>query len=729
MTIVCTHALSPLARALLRASALILISAPAGAVTIVNDRLSIDGNTASDSYIVAPDAQLDANGASTQQISVRESARLNLQRSNVTATADGISVEQGGQAIIGDGSKVVSERIGLRLLRTASGGSSATVSDSYIEGARSGVSMGASSALRLERSTVLGTGNSNAVRMFGNSTLSAEQSTLIGARSGLQVVGDAVFPGATQIALEDTRVQGLDGSAIVIGDAGSEAVTADVRVGPGSSLQGSNGVMLEVQAGSHVDMQVDGSALQGDVRVEDGSSANLRLDNQASLTGRLENVDGLTLGDRASWTMVEDSSVGAMALNGGSVRFGEADQYQRLTLGALSGNGTFVMDADFSTGQTDFLEVTGAATGSHTLQVGSSGAEPTAQNQLHLVHAAAGDAEFSLLNGPVDIGAFSYELVQRGNDWYLDGSQQIISPGTASVLALFNTAPTVWYGELSTLRSRMGELRRDEHSSGAWVRAYGNKYNVSTSAGSAYRQVQQGFSIGADAPMPWGDGQWLMGVLAGHSDSDLNLARGASAQVKSYYLGLYATWLDAASGYYFDGVFKANRFANSAEVALSDGKRSKGDYDNVGLGASAEFGRHLKLGDGYFIEPYTQWSLASIEGKDYRLDNGLQARGDATRSLLGKAGATLGKTIELGEGRFIQPYLRLAYAHEFVGDNDVKVNEHRFDNDLSGSRGELGTGLAVSLSDRLQLHADFDYANGEHIEQPWGANVGVRYRW
>jgi outer membrane autotransporter protein len=59
----------------------------------------------------------------------------------------------------------------------------------------------------------------------------------------------------------------------------------------------------------------------------------------------------------------------------------------------------------------------------------------------------------------------------------------------------------------------------------------------------------------------------------------------------------------------------------------------------------------------------------------------------------------------------------------------VKVNEHRFDNDLSGSRGELGTGLAVSLSDRLQLHADFDYANGEHIEQPWGANVGVRYRW
>lgn len=729
MTIVRTHALSPLASALLKASAFLLLSAPAGAVTIVNDQLSIDGDTASDSYIIAPDAQLDANGANTEEISVGSNGRLNLQRSNVTATGDGVSVEQGGQAIIGDNSRVVSERIGLRLLRTDSGGSSATVSNSYIEGARGGASLGASSALRLESSTVVGTGDSNAVRMFGNSSLSAEQSTLIGARAGLQVIGDSAFPGATQITLDGTLVQGLDGSAIVVGAAGSEAATADIVVGPGSSLQGSNGVILEVQAGSHVDMLVDGSALQGDVRVEEGSSANLALDNQASLTGRLENVDGLTLSNQASWTMVEDSSVGALALNGGSVHFGQANEYQRLTLGTLSGNGTFVMDADFSTGQTDFLDVSGTATGNHTLLVGSSGAEPAAENQLHLVHAGAGDAQFSLLNGPVDVGAFSYELVQRGNDWYLDGSRRIISPGTASVLALFNTAPTVWYGELSTLRGRMGELRRDEGSSGAWARAYGNKYNVSASAGSAYQQVQQGLSLGADAPLPWGDGQWKVGVLAGHSSSDLNLDRGASAQVKSYYLGLYTTWLDAGTGYYFDGVLKANRFANSSKVTLSDGQRAKGDYDNFGVGASAEFGRHFELADGYFVEPYTQWSLASIEGKDYRLDNGLQAHGDDTRSLLGKAGATLGKTIDLSDGRFIQPYLRLAYAHEFISNNDVKVNDHRFDNDLSGSRGELGAGVAVSLSDRLQLHADFDYANGERIEQPWGANVGVRYTW
>jgi len=38
----------------------------------------------------------------------------------------------------------------------------------------------------------------------------------------------------------------------------------------------------------------------------------------------------------------------------------------------------------------------------------------------------------------------------------------------------------------------------------------------------------------------------------------------------------------------------------------------------------------------------------------------------------------------------------------------------------------LGAGVSVSLSERLQLHADFDYMKGKNVEQPWGANVGLK---
>ncbi|MEN5305391.1 autotransporter outer membrane beta-barrel domain-containing protein [Pseudomonas sp. TWI628] len=717
----------PLARALLLASA-VTASPGAYALTLVEGELNIGQGTPVDSYRVSPGGKLIAEQATTEAIDVREGASLQMTGSTVTANgANGVALVN-AKANIDGGSRIVSDRTGLRLQRRGLDGSTATVVDSYVEGAQGGALLSGNSVLNLQGSTLVGTGTSSAAVLFGNAELNAQGSHLVGAGAGVQVSADDTFSDAAQVNLVGSTVEGRNGSAIVVGDPGL-AAKADIKVGAGSNLVGSNGVLLEVQGNSAATLAVDASDLVGDVKVEAGSSASISLDNHASLTGRLDNVEALSVANQARWNMVEDSSVGSLALNAGSVRFGEAGQYQRLTVGELSGNGTFIMDADFSTGQTDFLDVTGSATGQHSLLVGSSGADPVAENQLHLVHTASGDAQFSLLNGPVDLGAFSYELVQRGNDWYLDGSRKIISPGTASVLALFNTSPTVWYGELTTLRSRMGEVRRDQGKSGAWGRAYGNKFNVATATGSDYQQVQQGFSLGADGVLPFGDGQWLAGVMAGHSSSDLNLERGASAEVKSYYLGLYGTWLDAASGYYFDGVVKLNRFDNSSDVTLSDGKRTKGDYNNLGLGVSAEFGRQFELDDGYFVAPYTQWSAVTIQGKDYHLDNGLQAQGDDTRSLLGKVGATAGRTFDLGQGRFAQPYLRLAYAHEFVNGNDVKVNDNRFDNDLSGSRGELGAGLAVSLNERLQLHADFDYSNGDHIEQPWGANVGVRYSW
>jgi len=272
-------------------------------------------------------------------------------------------------------------------------------------------------------------------------------------------------------------------------------------------------------------------------------------------------------------------------------------------------------------------------------------------------------------------------------------------------------------------------LRMDGGKAGGWIRTYGNKYNVSAASGVGYKQTQQGISFGADAPLPVGDGQWLIGLLGGYSKSDLDVQRGTTGDVDSYYVGAYTTWLDADSGYYVDAVLKFNRFQNDSKVQLSDGTRAKGDYKNNGVGASVEVGRHIKLDNDYFVEPYTQLSGVVIQGKDYDLDNGLSAEGDRTRSLLGKVGATVGRNFTMGNGKTVQPYVRAAYAHEFAKNNEVQVNNNVFNNDLSGSRGELGAGLAIQLADKLQAHVDLDYSNGDNIEQPWGANFGVRYSW
>jgi outer membrane autotransporter protein len=324
----------------------------------------------------------------------------------------------------------------------------------------------------------------------------------------------------------------------------------------------------------------------------------------------------------------------------------------------------------------------------------------------------------------VDLGVYSYELEQQGSDWFVVGSGKTISPSTQSALALFNAAPTIWNSELTTLRSRMGEVRGQEQG-GGWIRAYGNRFTAALDSGVDYRQKQQGMSFGADAPVPVADGHLLLGLMGGYSHSDLDLSRGTSGAVKSYYLGAYGTWL-SDEGYYLDAVLKLNQMHNRSKVAMSDGVKAKGDYSNAAVGGSVEFGKRFTLADDYFVEPYTQLSAVSVEGQSYTLDNGLQAKTDSTQSVLGKVGATLGRNFALDDGGTLQPYVRVAMAHEFARDNEVEVNGKRFDNNLFGSRVEMGAGVAVSLSERLQLHADFDYMKGEHVQQPWGANVGLR---
>lgn len=730
-----SFSVTPLARLLKLAMLTPLLVSPDGLAQTRIDGTSrvINESTALDDYLIENTGSLTANGATTSQIRATTGSNVVLDGTEVTAlgTSNGVDLSA-SETTISDKSTIISNRTGLRLAQTVNGGSTALVRDSVITGGEVGASLSAKSQLTLEAGSKVTGSNADGIgiRSFGGK-ISATDSTIVGGLNGVSLWADLDLSADNALILNNTRVEGLAGSAISVnGLTQTNAERVNIEVNNGSTLVAGNGTLLEVINGASANFKADNSQLFGDIVVAAGSSADVVLDNSAALTGRLENVQSLAVNNDAQWVMVGNGEVANLAMNGGGVQFGSLGEFYKLSVGNLSGTGTFIMGADFSTGQVDTLDVTGTATGNHTVLMGSSGADPTGAGAIPLIHIAAGDARFSLLNGPVDLGAYSYDLIKQGtNDWYLDIASRVISPGTQTVLALFNTAPTVWYGELSTLRSRMGEVRMDEGKAGGWMRAYGNKFDVSASSGVAYQQTQQGLSFGADAPLPIGDGQWLVGLLGGYSKSDLDLSHGTSGTVNSYYVGAYTTWLDDESGYYFDGVLKFNRFRNESKVQLSDGKQAKGSYNNNGVGASLEFGRHITLDDGYFVEPFTQLSGVIIQGKDYALDNGLSAEGDRTRSFLGKVGATAGRNFNLGEGKVLQPYLRAAYVHEFAKNNEVQVNNSVFDNDLSGSRGELGAGVAMTLTDKVSVHADFDYSNGDKITQPWGANIGVRYSW
>ncbi|MHA3737331.1 autotransporter outer membrane beta-barrel domain-containing protein [Pseudomonas sp. Eth.TT006] len=791
----------------------LLMSSPLtqAAVVPAGTTLPIDGTTPLQAWQLQNNAILNATNATTLAMTSSAGGLINLTGSNVSAAAgSGIFLTNASATL--DNSTVNSAAgTGISAVRNPAsvGGSSVSLRNgSVVRGLTGGIAGNRFSVISLQNSTAEGTGaNSFGIRMLEGS-LSATGSTITGGLNGVTVGTDtqvtAVIP--TKIVLDGTRVEGQTGSALVVGiNAPNFPTVADIEVRNRSTLVAGNNTLLEVRQGASAGFLVDNSDLTGNVTVVSGSSANVTLQNNASLTGDLQNVttavlnnqarmtgnvfgassvaldngstltgnldnvatvtinnqsvmngdvnasansaSSLTLNNAATltgqvnnvanfainnqalWQMTGSQSVNNLSLgNGGTVGFGTPRQYFRLNVANLSGNGTFRMGTDFNQGLSDLLNVTSSASGNHQLLVTSSGLDPVNDSSIKVVQSVASGAQYGLVNNHVDVGAYTYRLVKEGDDWFLQPDKTVVSTPTRAALAIAGTTPTVSYGEMVLLNNRMGDLRVIGGQTGGWIRSFGSRYSISNNAyGNGYSQRQYGVSMGVDTPVQIAGERVLVGVFAGISNSDLDLSRGSSGKIGSTSFGLYGTWL-GDRGYYLDTVAKLNHFRNKADVMLSDNTKAKGSYNNLGASASVELGKHIDFADGYYIEPFTQWQAASAQGKGFRLDNDLRVDADTTRSMLGKAGVTVGRGLKLADGSILQPHVRVAAVHEFVKTNEVRVNDNKFNNDLSGTRFEVAAGASWTLNDRWQLHGELDTSKGDNVTKDFGVNMGAHYK-
>ncbi|VVE45836.1 putative autotransporter [Pandoraea pneumonica] len=687
--------------------------------------LTVEPGAATNLITVGTGGILAVNGATVQSTGLNPGVQL----LNTTGTITNSTVGSAGGSGLSLGS---------------AGGStiapSATVTNSTITGSAFGAQVGTKGTLTFNNSTVSsGTGNVggfNAGIVNFDSTVTVNGGTVTGV-NGIWVA-TAVGGTSSTTTINGATVTGTTGSGILIqpqpGVTGAR--TATVTIENGSKVSGGDGNVVNAIGAITSNVTVDNSQLTGNVTGDGTATVNLTLQNNASLTGSLVNLTSLAVNSNAKWLLTANNTVPTVTMNGGSIDIsGTAlgtNNFHTLTVGTLSGNGTFLMDTNIATHSGDLLAVTGNATGSYQLHVRNSGAQPSNLTPLTVVTTGGGGAAFSLVGGKVDAGVYSYDLRQDGTNWVLATDPQDpeddLSPGTKTVIGISGVAPTVWYGEQAVLRSRLGDIRlADQSNSGVWVRTFGKQFHATPSAGVDYRQTQYGVIGGADMVVgkAWG-GTWLAGVLLGTSHSKLSFDGGSTGGVNSYTGGLYTTWL-GTTGYYFDGVVRFNHYSNDANVVMSDGTGALGSFGENSVGMTLEFGRHLTFGNAWFVEPYVQLALLRVGGDDFTLSNGMESNTSRTGSVQARIGAAFGKTVALSNGGSIQPYLKLAIVQEFINSNQVNVNGVSFNNDLSGTRFEFGAGVTGQLRKNLQLYSEVESSVGHHVNQPWGVQLGVRY--
>ncbi|MFK0090796.1 autotransporter outer membrane beta-barrel domain-containing protein [Pseudomonas sp. NPDC090755] len=303
-----------------------------------------------------------------------------------------------------------------------------------------------------------------------------------------------------------------------------------------------------------------------------------------------------------------------------------------------------------------------------------------------------------------------------------------LSSGANAAVAIHGATAGMWSAQMSAAVNRLGELRMGKDEGGIWTRGIGKRFELDEGSSRAFSQDVQGVEIGADKAIALSQGKLYLGGLLGTAKSDLDFGEGASGKIESKMVGGYATYIDD-NGFYVDSVVKYSRFDNEVKTPTNLGSSVKGSYDTDGVGVDVEVGKRIQLKKGWFVEPQLGISATRIEGGGYTASNGLQVESDAVDSLQSRAGALLGRELELSGGMRAQPYVKASYITEHAGDSEVRVNGHSIASELPGNRTEVGAGGVLQVSERSKISLDVGYATGSDIEQPYAVTVGYRYAW
>ena len=542
--------------------------------------------------------------------------------------------------------------------------------------------------------------------------------------------------GLTHIESDNLALWTYGNAAINVG---GDAVQIEGDVFAGSTTAGSGAIVATFDS---IDSWLTGKVSN---KAEDSRKVADTLTEIVSITNDA-GVANLTFSSGARWNLTDTSSLSTLSLDNGTVDMTQDGQgYSQLEIDDLNGSGIFRMDVDVDNEKNDLILVHGGIAtpgpsnevSSHVVEVASSG-KASADASGVMIHSDAGVAvNFALretsAGAKVDLGNYLYELVRNDNvveggyDWRLEKAG--ISPSAEAVAAMAGSgAQTAQYlDRLSDLYKRLGDVRQGVRD-GLWASAQGRKDRISGFGGTGFKQDVYGFNIGYDRAV----GSWILGGSFSASFADQKTYGtnfSATGDADSQGVSLYATYL-GKSDQYADFVLTIDRYSQDIETRMLDGRDVKGDYSSFGFGLSAEVGKRFEFDGmgGIFVEPQAQLSWYRVNGKDFDLSNEMSVSQDDLNSLNGRVGVLVGRTFALSEESWAQVYVKGGVNHEFLDDQEIRINGERFEDDFLGTRGYYGFGVDWLVSRNTRFWAQVEREEGSDYTKEFEANVGMKYQ-
>lgn len=322
------------------------------------------------------------------------------------------------------------------------------------------------------------------------------------------------------------------------------------------------------------------------------------------------------------------------------------------------------------------------------------------------------------------------------------GVAPITQEVTSSVFALNYD---LFIANFNSLNKRMGDLRNNPYSQGAWGRIFNGQLSNDFGLGSSsnYTTLQAGY----DYDFSLSNAKNYLGVALAYGFSISEMSSNASnalqsREIKDIFsnnieLALYNAYVED-SGLYSDSIAKFSYLMSDFNLT-NNGASESLNVNNYAFQLSEEVGYVFTLGSAkeWSITPQAELSFGYYSDSDLTQVAGdfyLDAKAKSLMMLRARVGAMVGYDFkQYAQDVNATLYTGLSYEYDYLNGGDIELTPNigkatTTKSALSSDgRGVLNLGTNITFKDDIRLYADFQTSFGGKINTDYQINIGARF--
>ncbi|MCD1636303.1 autotransporter outer membrane beta-barrel domain-containing protein [Martelella mediterranea] len=406
--------------------------------------------------------------------------------------------------------------------------------------------------------------------------------------------------------------------------------------------------------------------------------------------------------------------------------------------GNLTGGGTLAIDVDLANAQADSLAVNGAYLGGvTTLSLNELSTGYATGKPIEIITLDGGETGAFVLPGYNVSGAYAYDVLKQGNQYFLVGDFSNATPVYEVLPELMLTL-----NRPDSLQDRVGErywnLGDVSDPGYVWADFTGGREHYDGTEGTlnaSYNADIYRLRMGVDAQFGETESGFAVGGLVfqyANATADVSSRVGGGDVVTQLFgMGATMTWY-GNNGFYVDGQAFGNVINNDITIA---GTPTLNMQQSYGYSLSAETGYRIDVAPGWAMTPQAQLTWGSVNFDDftgvYNEDVSL-VNGDSLAARMGlQTDYRTNWTTATGEARSASLHGIANVYYDFTNDpSEVRVSGVNMSTDDGDWTGEIGIGGSYTwLNGKLGINGDVTASTGlENFGDSYGLTGKVSFQ-